>query len=154
VTVTGAAGERSVPVDVARAASSQHELVELIGPLFGEGLGAVAKLRVVVAAEAVAGASEADAEASTDVLSSALSRAQLAQLTPFESLAQIVPIGQRPALMPASPLGADRSQLWQLVAPDTLRAERRDAHRRTRRAKQRRRDAERVQSQLFAYLDG
>ena len=164
VTVSGAAGERVVPVAVGPAASSQHELVELIGPLFGEGLGAVAKLRVVVAAEAVAGASEADTDASIDVLSSALSRAQLAQLgrlaqvaqvAPFESLAQIVPIGQRRALAPASPLGAaDRSQPWQLVAPDTLRSERRDAHRRTRRAKQRRRGGELVQSQLFAHLDG
>ena len=47
-----------------------------------------------------------------------------------------------------------RGQPWQLSAPQSLRAERRDAHRRTRRAKQRRRTATLAQSQLFGKLDG
>ena len=139
VAVSSDAGERVVAVNVARAASSQHELVELIGPLFGEGLGAVAKLRVVVVGEAVAGTTEAEADAAVDVLSSALSRAQLAQLSPL------------PRFGGQAPVAPGRAQPWQLIAPDTLRSERRDAHRRTRRAKHRR-SVELVQSQLFGNL--
>jgi hypothetical protein len=43
---------------------------------------------------------------------------------------------------------------WQLSAPSTLRAERRDAHRRTRRARQRRRTVTLAQPPLFGQLDG
>jgi impB/mucB/samB family protein len=47
----------------------------------------------------------------------------------------------------------ERSLPWQLSAPPTLRAERRDAHRRTRRASKRRRPVAEAQSQLFGQLD-
>jgi hypothetical protein len=47
-----------------------------------------------------------------------------------------------------------RGQPWQLSAPQTLRSERRDAHRRTRRARQPRRAVTLAQSQLFGNLDG
>lgn len=50
--------------------------------------------------------------------------------------------------------GDDGSLPWQLSAPPTLRAERRDAHRRTRRASKRRRTVALAQSQLFGQLDG
>jgi len=43
---------------------------------------------------------------------------------------------------------------WQLSAPPTLRAERRDAYRRTRRAKQRRRTVTLAQPLLFGQFDG
>ncbi|HMG53989.1 MAG TPA: hypothetical protein VK601_10910, partial [Kofleriaceae bacterium] len=50
--------------------------------------------------------------------------------------------------------GADeRSLPWQLSTPPTLRAERRDTHRRTRRAR-RRRTVTLAQSQLFGQVDG
>lgn len=54
-------------------------------------------------------------------------------------------------------LGAGRGEPslpWQLSAPPTLRAERRYAHRRTRRASKRRRTVALAQSQLFGQLDG
>ena len=57
-------------------------------------------------------------------------------------------LGERDALV-----GPD-SLPWQLSAPSTLRAERRDAHRRTRRARQRRRTVTLVQPPLFGQLDG
>jgi len=47
-----------------------------------------------------------------------------------------------------------RSMPWQLDAPPVLRAERRDAHRRTRRAKLRRRTAIVTQPQLFGRIEG
>jgi hypothetical protein len=52
-----------------------------------------------------------------------------------------------------APLAAGRGQPWQLSAPEALRGERRDAHRRTRRAKQRR-TVTLVQSQLFGNREG
>jgi len=156
ITVSSEAGQRVVPVLAGEPVSSQHELVELIAPWFGEGLGAVAKLRVVVTSEALVGMSapadqteasiEGSIEGSIDAMSSALTRAQRAQLAQIGSLG--APDEARPSASP-------RSQPWQLIAPDPLRSERRDAHRRTRRAKQqRRRPVELAQSQLFANLDG
>jgi hypothetical protein len=47
----------------------------------------------------------------------------------------------------------ERSLPWELSAQPTLRAERRDAHRRTRRAR-RRRTVALAQSQLFGQVDG
>ena len=73
--------------------------------------------------------------------------------------------GGRHARVPSYPLAKRRGELgaitgddgslpWQLSAPPTLRAERRDAHRRTRRASKRRRTVALAQSQLFGQLDG
>jgi len=156
VTITGGdGGERVVPVTAARVTSSEDELVELMTPLIGERPGAIAKLRVVVVGEAVAGvasgAEDDAAELPSDARSAALSSAgtamlplaPLGHLAPLASLDQLAPLGQ-----------AGRSQPWQLSAPQALRSERRDAHRRTRRAKQRRRIVTLAQSQLFGNLDG
>jgi hypothetical protein len=149
LTITGG-GERVVQVTAARATSSEAELARLIAPLVDEGPPAIAKLRVVVVGEAVVGAAggaegdgaEADAaELPIDARSAALSSSGTAMLP-------LAPLGH---LAPLAPAG--RSQPWQLRAPHTLRAERRDAHRRTRRARQRRTVAL-AQSQLFANLDG
>jgi hypothetical protein len=145
VTITSELGERAVPVTAGRAVSSQHEIIELLAPLFGEGLGA-AKLRVVVVGEAVVGPSgELDAPAdgagsagSIDALTAALSTGSKRRR-------------RRPSSSPAAQPA--RAQPWQLIAPQTLRAERRDVHRRTRRAKPRRRPAVLAQSQLFGNGD-
>ena len=145
VTITSELGERAVPVTAGRAVSSQHEIIELLAPLFGEGLGA-AKLRVVVVGEAVVGPSgELDAPAdgagsagSIDALTAALSTGSKRRR-------------RRPSSSPAAQPA--RVQPWQLIAPQTLRAERRDVHRRTRRAKPRRRPAVLAQSQLFGNGD-
>jgi hypothetical protein len=149
LTITGG-GERLVQVTAARATSSEAELARLIAPLVDEGPPAIAKLRVVVVGEAVVGAAggaegdgaEGDlAELPIDARSAALASSGTAML-PLASLGHLAPL---------APVG--RSQPWQLRAPYTLRAERRDAHRRTRRARQRRTVAL-AQSQLFANLDG
>ena len=157
VTVAGSGGDRVIPVAAARSASSQDELVELIAPLIGEAPGANAKLRVVVVGEAIAGAGgapvgEAHAVplasggpgAHRDGSSPALSTAELAM-----SDAQLADLGQLVSL--THPGGG---QPWQLSAPQALRSERRDAHRRTRRARQRRRSVTLVQPQLFGNRQG
>ncbi len=137
VTVTGGDGARVIPVAAERATCSQSELVELIAPLIGEVRGASAKLRVVVVGEAIAGAApvgeldavQPDAASSSPEL--AISQARLADL------------GELVSLIPG------HGQPWQLSAPQALRSDRRDTHRRTRRAKQRRRPVALAQSQLF-----
>lgn len=163
VTMAGEGGERVVPVAAERAASSQNELVELIAPLVNEGPGAIAKLRVVVVGESIAkvasGASGDAAEPLIDAVAAALSSAGTAMpsLPLLGHLAPLAPLGHLAALGPLQPgaLGsAGRGQPWQLSAPQALRSERRDAHRRTRRAKPRRRPVTLAQSQLFAHLDG
>jgi hypothetical protein len=146
LTLTGDGGERVMPVTAGRATSSADDLAQLIAPLVKAGPAAIAKLRVVVVGEAIAGAAggaEGDvAELPIDALSAALSSSGTAML-PLAPLGHLAPLAQ-----------AGRSQPWQLSAPQTLRSERRDAHRRTRRAKQRRRTVALVQSQLFGNLDG
>jgi hypothetical protein len=141
--VAGDRGERSIPIAPAVAASSQSALAELIAPQIDEAPGAVTRLQVVVVGESIAGVgSEAiDGEAAPpiDALSAALSSAG-AKLA--ASQAERDGVGS-----------ADRSLPWQLSAPQTLRAERRDAHRRTRRAK-RRRTVTIGQSLLFGQRDG
>jgi impB/mucB/samB family protein len=148
VAIAGTAGERVVPVVTERAASSPHELVELIAPLIGEAPGAHAKLRVIVVGEAIAGGDVQVASpagvAPIDALASALASAGIAKL----------PHAQRAQLGDLAALGQPSHGLpWQLSAPQALRSERRDAHRRTRRAKQqRRRTVTIAQSQLFGNL--
>lgn len=145
ITITGEGGERVVPVTCARATSSQDELVDLLAPVIGEGSGAIAKLGVVVVGEAVAGAaSGAEGDAAgrpADAVSAALSSAGTAMLP-------LAPLGY------LAPLAAGRGEPWQLSAPQLSRAEPRDAHRRTRRARPRRRPVTRAQPQLFGHLDG
>ena len=146
LTLTGDGGERVMPVTAGRATSSADDLALLIAPLVNAGPAAIAKLRVVVVGEAIAGAAGGAgrdvAELPIDALSAALSSSGTAML-PLAPLGHLAPLAQ-----------AGRSQPWQLSAPQTLRSERRDAHRRTRRAKQRRRPVALAQSQLFGNLDG
>jgi len=145
VTITGDGGERVVPVTAGRATSSQGDLVELIAPLIGEGPGALGKLGVVVVGEAIAGVA-GGAEGDTagppiDALSAALSSAGTA-------MPPLAPLGH------LAPLAPGRGQPWQLSAPEPLGAVRRDAHRRTRRARQRHRTVTLSPTPLFGNLDG
>jgi hypothetical protein len=142
--VVGAGGgERVIPVLAPRAASTQPELVDVLAPLVGEG--PIAKLRIVVVGEAIAGAAsgaEADlAGAPIDALSAALAGTGTA-MPLLGSLDHLAPLAQPGRGLP-----------WQLSAPQALRSERRDAHRRTRRAR-RRRTVTLAQSQLFGHLEG
>jgi impB/mucB/samB family protein len=145
VTITGEDGERVVPVTAGRATSSQGDLVELIAPLVGERPGAIGKLGVVVVGEAiadVAGGAEGDmAGPPIDALSAALAGAGTA-------MPPLAPLGH------LAPLAPGRGQAWQLSAPRPLAAAPRDAHRRTRRARQRARTVTLAQSPLFGNLDG
>jgi hypothetical protein len=180
LTILGERGERVVPL-TAGAATSADALAELVAPHIAEAPGAVSRLRVVVAGEAIAevaavasgagaglpagalaaaaiagaagvvgdgmtdGMADGMAGETIDALSAALSaaggRRRRSHGAPGE-------LGESDALV-----GPD-SLPWQLSAPSTLRAERRDAHRRTRRARQRRRTVTLVQPPLFGLLDG
>jgi hypothetical protein len=115
------------------------------------------------AAAAIAGAAGAAGDGMTDAvedgmtgetidaLSAALSAAAGRRArSPGEpgQLGQLGQLGEADALV-----GPD-SLPWQLSAPTTLRAERRDAHRRTRRARPRRRTLTLAQPPLFGQLDG
>ncbi|HEY0991750.1 MAG TPA: hypothetical protein VGD80_32075, partial [Kofleriaceae bacterium] len=107
-----------------------------------------ARLRVVIVGEAIAGAdvpaaAEPMAGASAADRSAAMTASSPGADAPVEELGQLVFLGH-PGHAPP----------WQVTGPQALRSERagvaarRDAHRRTRRAKPRRRPAV-VQSQLF-----
>lgn len=139
LTILGGGGERVVPVTATRAASTQPELVELLAPTIGEG--PIAKLRVVVVGEAIAGAASGAEEDTTESTIDALSAALSSSGTAMPLLAAL------DLLAPLAQPG--RGQPWQLGAPQALRSERRDAHRRTKRARQRRRTVALAQSQLF-----
>jgi hypothetical protein len=165
----GRSRERVVPVTAARAASTQPELVELLAPQVGEG--PIAKLRVVVVGEAIAGAASGAEEDTVGSIGEARSRG-VGTPTALPAGRGSSPVGSIDAVSAAlagsgtamplltsldhlAPLAqASRAQPWQLSAPQTLRSERRDAHRRTRRAKQRRRTVTLAQSPLFGNLDG
>ena len=142
LTVAGERGERSIPIAPPAAASSQSTLAELLAPQIDEAPGAVTRLQVVVVGEAVAGADaagEGEAAPPIDALSAALSG-----------------VGRKLAAAQGEIDGraaAERSLPWQLSAPPTLRGERRDAHRRTRRAR-RRRMVTVGQSLLFGQREG
>jgi hypothetical protein len=151
VTITSENGERAMPVTLGRAVSSQHEIIELLAPLVGEGLGS-AKLRVVVVGEAIVGASgelEAAADGASGPTGSngSIDGLTLALATGAKRRRRRPSPNPLPAAQPA------RAKPWQLIAPQTLRAERRDVHRRTRRAKPRRRPVVLAQSQLFGNGD-
>lgn len=150
VTITRELGERAVPVTPGTALSSQHEIVEVLAPLFGEGLGA-AKLRVVVVGEAVVSPS-GELEAGADgALGSAGTPGSIDALLALSTGTKRRRRRSSPNPIPAAQPA--RTQTWQLIAPQTLRAERRDVHRRTRRAKPRRRPVVLAQSQLFGNGD-
>ena len=154
LTVAGEGGETTISIVADTAASSQDALVELLAPQIGEAPGAVLRLRAVIVGEAVVGAVVASAEAEA---------AEVAELAPpIDAVsAALSGVGMRPPGSLSARQAAlaqlaepDRSLPWQLSAPETLRAERRDAHRRTRRARQRRRTVPLAQSQLFGQIDG
>lgn len=160
VTITGGAADRSVPVVAERAASTPAELAELIAPVIGEMPGAQARLRVIVVGEALVGAEPAMAPAAAvagttdaiDALAAALASAGVSSrprvhLGDLASLAPPEPVvGEHEAMTPGLSAGVPST------LPQTLRAERRDAHRRTRRAKQRGRTVAIGQSLLFGFL--
>ena len=135
----------------------------LTDALADETRGDVARMRVVVTGEALAG----DLDTALDDIE-ATTRAPAATVTPITAAA--TPARTRtepPATHAASPgLDATRHALsvvlattgsaehsaWSLVPPDasSLRSERRDAHRRTRRGKQRRGRDLAIQARLFS----
>ena len=172
LTVVGERGERVVPV-AAGSASSADQLAELLAPYIGEAPGVVSRLRVVVVGEAIAEATALAPSVEAALRAAAMADGGAAGMT--EGVIDGVTEGVIDALSVAlSAAGSRRSRSrdepgaldalagpgslpWQLSAPSTLRAERRDAHRRTRRAKQRRRTDRtvvRAQPLLFGQLDG
>lgn len=150
LTITGDGGEHTIPITAATAASSQDELAVLLAPQIGAAPGAATRLEAVIVGEAIAGAAaastDADARPPIDALSAVLSAAGAQP-----------PLPRAATPSDAAELAARDHELslpWQLSAPETLRAERRDAHRRTRRARQqRRRTVVLAQPQLFGQLD-
>jgi nucleotidyltransferase/DNA polymerase involved in DNA repair len=151
VSIVGGAADRSVPVTPDAPASTAQELADLIAPVIGEAPGASARLRVVVVGEAIVGAPAQVAAAPAPVVpaSYAVGASAIDVLAAALASAGVTRPAERPR--------AQRSHLGDLAAltppatePQALRAERRDAHRRTRRAKQRGRTVAVVaQSQLF-----
>jgi hypothetical protein len=135
VTIAGPGGERVVPLAADRATSSTDELAQLIAPLVDGAPGAQAKLRVVVVGEAIAGdacAAPPEGEPIAMPLADPGDPAASAQV-PLADLGELVSLGHP----------------WPPSAQQALRSERRDAHRRTRRARSRRRAVAPAQSQLF-----
>lgn len=149
VTTRGEAGERVVPISLAqtrRVLDSAEELAEAIGGAI-EDLGAAWRLQVVVTGEALAG-DAADPAAAPSVDPSVAS----AGASSVDSAGDAI---EAPAAMLriADQAEAERAQLatlgvvlsstggaWNLTSP-MLRAERRDAHRRTQHGKRRTRAA-------------
>jgi hypothetical protein len=143
ITVMRGGTDRVIPATADRPIGQASEMIEVIAAAIGEG--PIAKLRVVIAGEAIAGGDASGAgvditEPLVDALSAALSSTGTA-------MPLLAPMGH---LAPLALPGA--SQPWQLSAAE-LRSERRDAHRRTRRAKARRRIAL-VQPPLFGKGEG
>ncbi len=183
LTILGERGERVVPL-TAGAATSADALAERVAPHIAEAPGAVSRLRVVVAGEAlaevtavasgagaglaagalaaaaIAGAAGAPGAGMTDGMADGTTGATGATIDALS--AALSAAGARRSRSPGAPgelgeseaLGGPDSLPWQLSAPSTLRAERRDAHRRTRRARQRRRTVTLAQPPLFGQLDG
>jgi protein ImuB len=137
ISVFGEHGERIVPVVAAHAASSPPELLDLIAPQIGEALGANARLRILVIGEAVVGTASGS------------------EHEPAVASPPALPaVGTAMPALALGPLALPlRGLAWELDVPAGLRAERRDAHRRTRRAKPRRRALTPAQSQLFGNVD-
>ncbi len=181
--ILGERGERVLPL-IADAASSVDALSELLAPHIGEAPGAVSWLRVVVVGEVIAevarvapGAEALPAEGRAMAVAAAGAAAgdgradgmaDGATDEPIDALSAALSVagGRRSLSRSRGELGDSEASIaldgpdgpdslpWQLSAPPTLRAERRDAHRRTRRAKQRRRTVTLAQPLLFGQLDG
>jgi nucleotidyltransferase/DNA polymerase involved in DNA repair len=135
VTIAGHAGERVIPIAAQRATSSHDDLIQLIAPLIHQAPGAAARLRVVVVGEAIAGA---DVHAASEPVGEPAAIGASSSSTDAAELGQLVFLGHPGQAAP-----------WPVTGPQALRSERRDAHRRTRRAKPRRRPVTVAQSQLF-----
>jgi impB/mucB/samB family len=151
VTIAGPGGERMVPVAADRAASSRSELAQLIAPLVAEAPGVQGKLRVVVVGEALAGeaaAVPAMAGAAAAARDASSPQVALPELGDGER-AELGELGQLGEVVSLGSLGHP----WQRSAQQALRSERRDAHRRTRRARPRRRPVVVAQSLLFGNGD-
>ena len=135
-------GERDLPLELDRPEAEAEELARVLAPALAEsGAGAAWRLEVVVEREAIAGEAEAPA-----------AQAEVARGEP-RLVADEPRAGSRAAeptmLDPLAVVLSTSGSLFSLAAPD-LRAERRDAHRRTRRGKQRRvRPVPAAQSRLF-----
>ncbi|MGN6108414.1 MAG: hypothetical protein ACTHU0_25135, partial [Kofleriaceae bacterium] len=157
VTTRGEAGERVVPISLAqtrRVLDSAEELAEAIGGAI-EDLGAAWRLQVVVTGEALAGdVADPAAAPSVDpaVASAVASSVESAGASSVDSAGDAI---EAPAAMLriSEQAEAERAQLatlgvvlsstggaWNLTSP-MLRAERRDAHRRTQHGKRRTRAA-------------
>lgn len=184
LTILGERGERVVPLtaDAAALTPGADALTELLAPHIGEAPGAVSRLRVVVVGEAIAEVAsaapglealpaEAGAAAVVAGAAAAAGDGMAAEVAdgmtdePIDALsAALSAVGGRRSLSRSRGEPGDHdasialdgldSLPWQLSAPSTLRTERRDAHRRTRRAKQRRRTVALAQPLLFGQLDG
>lgn len=139
ITVVGEAGEKSVPITPlmasmsalsslasspgsasrGRVLESSEELAEAIGRALGDDLSTAWRLRVAVTGEAVAG--------DTAELTQAVARATQAET--IDALSVVLSSTGSGSWRLTSPTSAASS------SPSTLRDERRDAHRRTRRGK-------------------
>lgn len=176
LTVFGDRGERVVSLVADEPAATQDELVALLSRQIGEAPGSALRLRVVVAGEAIAGDAAADgglgaaglaattaasldggARAAGAAVSAAGRQGADAGADADAIDALHAALSGAAVRVPRSSRGeraadgGDRSTPWQLSAPTTLRAERRDAHRRTRRARRVREVV--AQSQLFGQAD-
>jgi nucleotidyltransferase/DNA polymerase involved in DNA repair len=163
--ISGEQGERAVALSGPSAAFTAEELAELLLPQIGEAPGQVTRLGVVVAGEAIAGVQAVPAEreaaigtAATGPIAAGGTAGQVdrGEDSVIDALSAALSVARGGSTRPR-PDRADRedgrSLPWQLSAAPTLRAERRDAHRRTRRAR-RRRIATPAQPLLFGQADG
>lgn len=140
-TVAHEASPRVLPITALRAGKlleSAEDLADVIGKALGDAVGAVLKLRVVVTGEALPGESSSTTE-SIDTSTIEVAEVSAAIRAAAARVANVIdPLG---VVLSNTGAGA-----WQLTAP-SLRDERRDAHRRTQRGKERRTRA-RVQQAL------
>jgi protein ImuB len=181
VTITGASGERVAAVGTAeRPARSAAELTAWIAPLIAEAPGAQLRLRIVVVGEALAGAEAAAGEGTGEAVTpsgsaavrSASASAGAAAVRGDAAAARSQDVDEHGAdhhpvdgghLLAGEHAGqtdlgelvslAQPGQPWQVEAPAALRAAGREPHRRTRRARQRRRDEAVGQALLFGTVD-
>lgn len=184
LTIVGEHGERVVPLtaDAATSADALTErivphIVEAPGAVsrlrvvvVGEAIAEVAAVASgaeaalpagALAAAAIAGAAGAAGDGLSDETTDEMADGMAGETIDALSAALAAAGGRRPRPSGAPGELGERDALvgpdslpWQLSAPSTLRAERRDAHRRTRRARQRRRTVTLVQPPLFGQLDG
>ena len=136
--------EAALPAEGAAEGAAERGVEGSIGDANGDAIEHAAEGMAETAAEGSVGATIQRAGGMAggpiDALSAALSAASGRIPRPSRELDALV--------------DPEHSLPWQLSAPSTVRAERRDAHRRTRRARQRRRTAMVAQSQLFGQGDG